>query len=313
MPRSEVGDASTHEGRAAAPDGDAPDVSADRGLLINVAYRMLGSVADAEDVVQETFARWYSLAPQARAEVVTPSAWCVRVATRICIDLLKSSRHRREAYVGPWLPEPLPQYAPVVARAAADPADRITLDESVTMAVLTVLEAMTPAERVSFVLHDVFQYPFAEIGEIVGRSTEACRQLASSARRRLKSERSEVIDGRRHTEAVSGFKSALERGDIDALIGLLDPQVHVVNDGGGRVRAALREVVGAEKVVRFLIGVCRREPDMEMSSEEVNGQTGLVIRLRGTTLAVVSVDVVDGLITQLWMVLNPDKLRFWQT
>jgi RNA polymerase sigma factor (sigma-70 family) len=311
--RREVGDAAARGLNAASSDSDALDVSADRGLLINVAYRMLGSIADAEDVVQETFTRWYSLTPAARAEIVTPSAWCVRVATRICIDLLKSSRHRREAYVGPWLPEPLPHNAPVGARVAADPADRITLDESVTMAVLTVLEAMTPAERVSFVLHDVFQYPFAEISEIVGRSTEACRQLASSARRRLKSERGENIDARRHAEAVSGFKSALERGDIGGLIGLLDPDVHVVNDGGGRVRAALREVVGVEKVVRFLTGVLRREPDMEMSSEEVNGQMGLVIRLHGTTLAVVSVEVVNGFITQLWMVLNPDKLRFWQT
>lgn len=303
------------------PPGDVPvvpsagehDVSTDRGLLINVAYRMLGSMSDAEDVVQETFTRWYTMPVHARAEVANPSGWCVRVATRICIDLLKSSRHRREAYVGPWLPEPLPHHAAAVGSPTADPADRVTLDESVTTAVLTVLEAMTPAERVSFVLHDVFQYPFAEISEIVGRSTDACRQLASSARRRLKSERSQAADATQHAAAVHGFKNALERGDIGALIGLLDPDVHVVNDGGGRVRAALREVVGAAKVVRYLIGLRQRQPDAHIAPAEVSGQPGLVVQLHGATWAVISIDVHDGLITRVWMVLNPDKLRFWQT
>ncbi|MCV7063363.1 RNA polymerase sigma factor SigJ [Mycolicibacterium vaccae] len=303
-----------------APPGPAPvvpaigehDVSAARGLLINVAYRMLGSTSDAEDVVQETFTRWYTMPVPARAEITNPTAWCVRVATRICLDLLKSSRHRREAYVGPWLPEPLPHHATAVASRTADPADRITLDESVTTAVLTVLEAMTPPERVSFVLHDVFQYPFGEIGEIVGRSADACRQLASSARRRLKNGRSHAVDATRHAAAVHGFKNALERGDIGALIGLLDPDVHVVNDGGGRVRAALREVIGAEKVVRYLIGVRRRLPDIQIAPADVSGQPGLVFQLHGTTWGVVSLGVEDGRITRLWMVLNPDKLRFWQ-
>lgn len=299
---------------AAPPPGEARgvDISADRGLLINVAYRMLGSVTDAEDVVQETFTRWYAMSEDRRAAITTPTAWCVRVATRICIDQLKSSRHRRESYVGPWLPEPLPHHAPARSDMTTDPADRITLDESVTMAVLTVLEAMTPAERVAFVLHDVFDYPFAEIGRIVGRSSDACRQLATSARRRLRSERAHAVDTSDHASAVSGFKLALERGDIADLIGFLDPNVRVVNDGGGRVRAALREVVGMDRVARYLTGVMRREPEMDMVSAEVNGQPGLVFRQRGVTLAVVAVDVRDGLITRLWMVLNPDKLRFWK-
>jgi RNA polymerase sigma-70 factor (ECF subfamily) len=288
-------------------------VSADRELLINVAYRMLGSMSDAEDVVQETFTRWYTMPVHGRADIANPTAWCVRVATRICLDLLKSSRHRREAYVGPWLPEPLPHNAAAVGSPGADPADRITLDESVTTAVLTLLEAMTPAERVSFVLHDVFQYPFAEVGEIVGRSADACRQLASSARRRLKSGRIQAVDARQHAAAVHGFKSALERGDISALIGLLDPDVHVVNDGGGRVRAALREVIGAEKVVRYLIGLRRRLPDIHITLAEVSGQPGLVFEQHDATFGVVSIGVHDGRITRLWMVLNPDKLRFWQT
>ncbi len=299
-------------GVAPIPAGEH-DVSTDRGLLINVAYRMLGSMSDAEDVVQETFTRWYTMPVQARAEVANPSGWCVRVATRICIDLLKSARHRREAYVGPWLPEPLPHHGAAVGSPTADPADRVTLDDSVTTAVLTVLEEMTPAERVSFVLHDVFGYPFAEIGEIVGRSTDACRQLATSARRRLKSERGQSYGAAKHAAVVHGFKNALESGDIGALIGLLDPDVRVVNDGGGRVRAALREVVGAEKVVRYLLGLRQRQPDAHLAPAEVSGQPGLVVQLHGATWAVVSIDVQDGLITRLWMVLNPDKLRFWRT
>jgi RNA polymerase sigma factor (sigma-70 family) len=290
----------------------SPDVAADRGLLINVAYRMLGSVTDAEDVVQETFTRWYSMSEERRAAVVTPSAWCVRVATRICIDQLKSSRRRRETYVGPWLPEPLPEHVPPRSHAAVDPADHITLDESVTMAVLTVLEAMTPAERVAFVLHDVFGYPFAEISGIVGRSSDACRQLATSARRRLRSERAHTVDSSRHASAVAGFKFALEQGEINDLITFLDPEVRVVNDGGGRVRAAVREVVGLDRVSRFLTGVMRREPEIDIVTAEVNGQPGLVFSQRGATLAVVAVDVRDGLITRLWMVLNPEKLGFWQ-
>lgn len=284
-------------------------VFADRALLINVAYRMLGSVADAEDVVQETFTRWYALAPSDRAAIDTPTAWCVRVASRICIDILKSARHRRETYVGPWLPEPLPH-----TTAAVDPADRITLDESVSMAVLTVLESLTPVERVSFVLHDIFHYPYTEISSIVGRTPAACRQLASSARRRVKSQRRQSVDAAQHAAAVAGFKGALERGDIEALIAVLDPDVTVVNDGGGRVRAALREVVGADKAVRFMTGLFQREPEMELITAEVSGRPGAVIRLHGATLAVVAIDISgDGLITRLWMVLNPDKLRFWVT
>src|ERR1700754_507677 len=163
---------------------------AERRLLRNVAYRLLGSVDDAEDVVQETYLRWHRLGEEARAAVRSPTAWKVRVASRICLDHLGSARVRRESYTGVWLPEPLPPASrPEAAVSAADPADRVTLDESVSMALLVLLETMTPAERVAFVLHDVFAMPYADIAETVGRTPEACRQLAASARKRIASGR----------------------------------------------------------------------------------------------------------------------------
>jgi RNA polymerase sigma factor (sigma-70 family) len=284
----------------------------DRRLLINVAYRLLGTMADAEDVVQETYVRWYRLTDGQRDAIESPPAWSVRVATRICLDILNSARRRRERYVGPWIPEPVPGRELVESSSATiDPADRVTLDESVTMAVLVVLESMTPAERVSFVMHDIFQYSFREISEIVGRSEPACRQLASSARRRVHDARPTPADAQRHAATVVGVKAALERGDVDAIIGLLDPQVTAVNDGGGRVRAALRPVLGAHKVARFLVGVLRKVPGIEISVVDVNGEAGLILHVDGSPMAVAAMEHRDGLVTRIWMVLNPDKLGFW--
>ena len=160
-------------------------IMSERRQLINVAYRLLGSLAEAEDAVQETYARWYALTPDQRDAIASPGAWLTTVTSRICLDQLGSARARRERYVGQWIPEPVPEPAEwISSRPGADPADRITLDESVSMAFLVVLESMTPAERVAFILYDVFGYPFTEIARIVGRTPAACRQLASSGRRR---------------------------------------------------------------------------------------------------------------------------------
>src|ERR1700754_1357161 len=168
---------------------DLSEIMSERRQLINLAYRMLGSLADAEDVVQETYARWYALSHPQQQAIASPGAWLTTVASRICLDQLRSARVRRERYVGEWIPEPLPEpgeWASAGQSALpADPADRVTLDESVSMAFLVVLDAMTPAERVAFVLHDVFGYPFPEVARITGRSPAACRQLASTARRRV--------------------------------------------------------------------------------------------------------------------------------
>src|SRR6202044_1091934 len=174
-------------------NGPEPGLSAimsERRRLINLAYRLLGSLAEAEDAVQETYARWYAMSRPQQEAIESPGAWLTTVASRICLDLLRSARARRERYVGEWIPEPLPEPAEWIggraAGATADPADRVTLDESINMAFLVLLESMTPAERVAFILHDVFRYRFAEVAEIVGRTPAACRQLATSARRRLR-------------------------------------------------------------------------------------------------------------------------------
>lgn len=180
---------STHGGAGSDPALDV--IVGERTHLTNLAYRLLGSLAEAEDAVQETYARWYAMPKQKQEAVESPGAWLTTVAGRICLDLLGSARARRERYVGEWVPEPLPDRAEWISGPAGggagpvDPADRVTLDESVNMAFLVVLESMTPAERVAFVLHDVFRYPFAEIARIVGRTPAACRQLATSARRRV--------------------------------------------------------------------------------------------------------------------------------
>jgi RNA polymerase sigma-70 factor (ECF subfamily) len=287
---------------------------AERRRLLNLGYRMLGSVQDAEDVVQETYARWYALPEEAQQEIEVPMAWLTRVASRICLDHLASARVRRERYTGEWLPEPVrdgPTWTSAGREGGDDPADRITLDESVSMGMLVVLESITPAERVAFVLHDVFGMPFTEIAETVGRTPAACRQLASSARRRLAQQRSGSSTAQEHRQVVSAFREACETGDLDALVALLDPDVESRSDGGGKVRAALRPVVGQDKVTRLILGLMRKEPDVELVEEDVNGTPGMTVRLTGTTIAVLAMDVHEGLITNLWLVLNPDKLHAW--
>src|SRR5579862_906916 len=198
-------------------------VMSERRQLINVTYRLLGSLAEAEDAVQETYARWYAMSPPEQAAISSPGAWLTTVTSRICLDLLGSARARRERYVGEWLPEPLPGSAVpttgVTGSATADPADRVTLDESVNMAFLVVLESMTPAERVAFILHDVFRYPFADIAQVVGRTSAACRQLASSARRRVSDAQPPPAPTPQQAGLVREFRQAWEAGDINALIG----------------------------------------------------------------------------------------------
>ncbi|MEU3465416.1 RNA polymerase sigma factor SigJ [Streptomyces sp. NPDC006733] len=297
-----------------AQDPTFGDLIAERRRLLNVGYRMLGSVQDAEDVVQETYARWYALPEEGQRAIEVPLAWMTRVASRICLDQLASARVRRERYIGEWLPEPVrhgARWTSAGGAGADDPADRITLDESVSMGMLVVLESITPAERVAFVLHDVFGLPFTEIAETVGRTPAACRQLASSARRRLADRQPGNSTVQEHRRLLSAFRQACETGDLDALVTLLDPDVESHSDGGGKVRAALRPVVGRDKVARLFLGLMRKEPEMEFVEDEVNGTPGAAVRIGGTTIAVLALEVHDGLITQLWLVVNPDKLHAW--
>ena len=299
------------------PDPGLSAIMSERRQLINLAYRLLGSVAEAEDAVQETYARWYAMSRGQQGAIESPGAWLTTVASRICLDLLGSARARRERYVGEWLPEPLPERAEWISGrpggTTADPADRITLDESVDMAFLVVLESMTPAERVAFILHDVFGYSFAEVAEIVGRTPAACRQLASSARHRLRAAQPPAIPTAQQAGIVRDFRQAWEAKDIEALIGLLDPDATATGDGGGLVRAELHPVEGARQVARFFADRARARPDLRILERTVNGQPGLVAQLDGVTVAVYAFDITGDRIKHIWAVLNPDKLRSWRT
>jgi RNA polymerase sigma-70 factor (ECF subfamily) len=297
------------------PDPGLSAIMSERRQLINLAYRLLGSLADAEDVIQETYARWYALTPRQQDEIASPGAWLTKVASRICLDQLRSARARRERYVGEWIPEPLPDRQEWIGGrsggASVDPADRVTLDESINMAFLVVLEAMTPAERVAFILHDVFGYPFTEVAEIVGRTPAACRQLASSARRRIRQAQPPAGPTAAQAGIVSAFRRAWEARDINALVGLLDPDATTVADSGGLVSAETRPIRGAEQIASIMVDIAARTPDMVILERTVNGQPGLVVQQGGVTVTVIALQIVHDRITHLWAVRNPEKLRHW--
>ncbi len=287
----------------------------ERRMLIGLAYRFLGSLADAEDAVQETYTRWYAMPQQEQEAIASPGAWLTRVASRICLNVLGSARARREAYVGEWLPEPLPDRIEWAGgrkgTATVDPAEQITHDESVNMAFLVVLESMTPAERVAFILHDVFCFSFVEVADINGRTPAACRQLASSARRRVRASQASTPSMAEQATMVRDFKAAWEAMDIKALVGLLDPNARAITDGGGLVTAALRPIEGAEQVARYLAGITGRTPRLTILERVVNGQPGLVAQIDGVTVTVYAFDIEGGRIRHVWAVRNPDKLRPW--
>ncbi|MFI5987170.1 RNA polymerase sigma factor SigJ [Streptomyces sp. NPDC051555] len=303
---------------------------ADRGLslivgerrrLTNLAYRLLGSLVEAEDAVQETYARWYAMSPQRQEAIESPGAWLTTVAGRICLDVLGSARVRRERYVGEWVPEPLPDRTEWFSGRTGggdlpdDPADRVTLDESVNMAFLVVLESMTPAERVAFVLHDVFRYPFGEISDIVGRTPAACRQLAASARRRVRSAQVPPLPAAGQAGQaglVRHFKEAWEAKDIEALVGLLDPDATMAADGGGLVGAVLHPVEGSERIAAYLIHIADKAPGLTLLERTVNGVPGLVAQHSGVTVTVAAFGLTDdGRVSRIWAVRNPEKLRPW--
>jgi len=300
----------THDGQ---PDPGLAAIISERRQLINVAYRLLGSLAEAEDAVQETYARWYALTPVQRDAIDSPGAWLTTVTSRICLDQLGSARARRERYVGPWIPEPLPEPTEWVSGGGppADPADRVTLDESVSMAFLVVLESMTPAERVAFILHDVFGYPFAEIAGIVGRTPAACRQLASSGRRRSRAAHRPAAPTARQSALVRDFGKAWQASDIAALVALLDPDAVITSDGGGQAIAARHPVKGAGLVSRFLAGIAAHADDLTVAERTVNGQPGLIAQRGGTTVTVLAFGIEGDRITRIWAIRNPDKLRAW--
>jgi RNA polymerase sigma-70 factor (ECF subfamily) len=282
-----------------------------------VAYRLLGSLAEAEDAVQEGYARWYALPATQQANIASPAAWLTTVVSRICLDMLDSARARRERYVGPWLPEPLSTEATKWISLAsdstgADPLDRVSLDESLGIALLTVLERLTPAERVAFVLRDVFGYPFADIAEITGRSPGACRQLASSARHHVHAGDRRQVGSDDLARVVAAFKAAWEAGDVTSLVNQLDVNASATIDGGGKVSAALVPLTGAEPIARFFFDIKSRQPDLTISESTISGQPGLIAQdTAGQMLAAVSFGLRDQRISDIWVTRNPGKLTTW--
>lgn len=277
-----------------------------RRRVLDVAYRMLGSVADAEDVAAEAYLR---LAQADLDAIDDPVGWLVAVTGRIAIDRLRAAEHRRRAYVGPWLPEPLLAAADPTA---VDPADRITLDDSVRMALLVVLEQLSPAERTAFVLHDVFSVPFTEVGAIVGRSPAACRQLAHRARRRIAAapDTARPPVDRAQLEAVARrFADACAAGTIERLLEVLDPDVTGDFDSGGLIPGApLTALDGAELVAATLVAAFAGR-GCAFEVVDVNGAPGVVVRLGDRVAAVVALGVHDGRVDLIHAVGNPAKLR----
>lgn len=292
----------------------------ERPYLRRVAYGTLGSFSEADDVVQEA---WLRLQRADVEEIRDLRAWLTRTVGRLALDSLGSARQRRERYVGPWLPEPLveelaTQGAPVAGAAASvaaarDPAERVSLDERVTTALLVVLERLSPAERTAFVLHDVFGLQFGEVADVVGRSPAAVRQLATRARRHVEAGTPRFPASREdHTRIVVAFALAWQAGDVEALLHVLDPDVTFRSDGGGNVVAARRPVGGADRVARALAGFAaanaRRGIESRGALLNVNGMPGLLLQ-DGDVRAVVSLTVDDGRIVAIDVVRNPDKLR----
>ena len=267
-----------------------------RPRLLRLAYSELGDVGEAEDVVQEA---WLRL-ERARAETIENlDGWLTTVVARIALDRLRSARARRETYIGPWLPEPL---------TSDDPADRVTLDESVSYALLTVLEQLSPAERTAFVLHDVFDVPFADIADVVGRTPEAVRQLASRARRHVKNESPRFAASRdEHDRAVRAFAQAVTEGDLEGLVAVLDPDIVWTSDGGGLVSAARTPLHGRPRVARAWAALSRSVG--EPIEIKLNGQLGLVTPVRDGHRAALSFVVSHGRITRIDSIRNPEKLR----
>ncbi|MEU6232960.1 RNA polymerase sigma factor SigJ [Kitasatospora sp. NPDC047058] len=289
---------------AAAPAQNAFETN--RRYLGSVAYRLLGSFSDAEDVLQDAWLRWQSAD---RTAVADPRAFLTTVVTRLCYDQLGSARARREAYYGEWLPEPSVSYA----EAGASPAELAERGESVSLALLAVLEQLTPAERAAFVLHDVFAVGFDEIAASLDRTPDATRQLASRARRRVKDGgRRAAADPAEHRQAVEAFAAAVTRGDLQDLMTVLDPDVVWHSDGGGIVRAGVRPILGSEKVARLVAGLVAKwfTDAYALGGALVNGEPGLVWyeKATGAVAGVIALTTAGGRVTEAYVMVNPEKL-----
>jgi RNA polymerase sigma-70 factor (ECF subfamily) len=282
-----------------------------RRRLLGLAYRMLGSIADAEDAVQEAYLRWHAAD---REKVAAPRAFLMTTTTRICLDMLTSARARREEYVGPWLPEP------VLDTGALAPDSHTELGEDLSIALLLTLDRLSPLERAAFLLHDVFDFSFAEVATALQRTEVACRQLASRARAHVRASRprgATVTPARageveaRHAELLAAFVAATRSGDLDTLVQLLASEVQVVTDGGGKAVAALNVISGADRAARFLVGATRKgwREDFTVRVTAINGLPGIIVYSPEGPVQTAACEIVDGVIQAIYVVRNGDKLR----
>jgi RNA polymerase sigma-70 factor (ECF subfamily) len=294
-----------------------PDASFEpyRRRLVGLAYRMLGSMADAEDAVQETYLRWHEAD---RDNVLNPRAFLMTSTTRICLDMLKSARARREEYVGPWLPEP------VVETAALAPDSQTEMAEDLSIALLLTLDRLSPLERAAFLLHDVFDFSFSEVAAALERSEAACRRLAARGRAHVRAvrprgaialaARSREIEAK-HAQLLSAFAAATQSGDLKAMTQLLASDVRFVADGGGKVRSADAVVEGADRVARFIVGAMRPKvgqwwrDDFTMRFAIVNGLPGVIVDAPEGPVQTAAIEIEGDVIRAMYVVRNPDKLR----
>jgi RNA polymerase sigma-70 factor (ECF subfamily) len=281
-----------------------------RRRLLGLAYRMLGSMADAEDAVQETYLRWHGVD---RATVSDARAYLMTTTSRVCLDMLTSARARREEYVGPWLPEP------VLDTAALAPDSHTELAEDLSIALLLTLDRLSPLERAAFLLHDVFDFSFSEVARALERSDAACRQLASRARAHVRAARARgattpsrpgEVDAK-HAELISAFVAATQSGDLNALTQLLASDVRVITDGGGKVAAALNVLEGPDRSARFLIGAARKgwRDEFRLRFAVINGLPGVIIDGPEGPVQTSAFEIEDGVVRALYVVRNSDKLR----
>ncbi|MGZ0152102.1 RNA polymerase sigma-70 factor [Kribbella sp. WER1] len=280
----------------------AAEFAEHRQVLIGAAYRVVGSVSDAEDVVQEAWLRWSAIDHRTMSDIREPRAYLIRITTRLALNKLREQKARREQYVGPWLPEPL-------AVDDDDPAAAVELADSVSMAMLVVLETLSPLERATFVLREVFDLPYDEIADTLGRSESAVRQLAHRARGHVHARQPRHrVDKARHDELTTRFMQAAGSGNFDEVVALLAPDAVLISDGGGKKRAALRPIQGAEKIARWLFAVLADNPGFELRVATLNDERAYIAYYDDEPDTVTFLKSTDGRITALYLIRNPDKL-----
>jgi len=285
-----------------------PDITqfeAYRPLMFSIAYRMLGSATEAEDIVQEAYLRYQTISPE---QITSLKAFLSTVVTRLCLDRLESAQNQRETYIGPWLPEPVL----TDSDEFATPASQAELHDSLSIAFLTLLEALTPLERAVFLLREVFDYDYAEIAEMIGRDEAACRQLFSRAKKHITEHRPRFKASQEtHRQILNQFIQATSTGELDGLMQLLTEDVVLWADGGGKARgAAIRPLQGRDAVAKFLLASTRLADNFRVEVAEVNGESAVIIRTNSSVIAVLSIAVDDGLISEVRAMGNPDKLKW---